>query len=131
MTLQQALVLSGPGVLVQPVAAAIAFFVAFPVLKLTNRYLGLVWPQDETSAFAPAQLVGRVGVVTIGTATTDRTAEVKVTGPDGRLHYVMCFVRDDSVPTGGEVLLEGRDDDTGNYHGVKNTNPDLSPSLYS
>lgn len=131
MVLQQALVLTGLPTLIQPVAAVIAFFVALPVLKFSNRFLGRCWPQDETSAFAPGLLIGRVGVVTIGTASRDRTAEVKVTGPDGRLHYVMCFVRDDSVPTGGEVLLQSRDGATGNYHGVKNDNPNLSPSLYS
>jgi hypothetical protein len=130
MILQQVLILTGPGPLIQPAAAAMAFFAALPALKYTNRFLGRCWPQDETSSFAPALLIGRVGVVTIGTASSDRAAEVKVTGPDGRSHYVMCFVRDDSVPQGGEVLLQSRDDTTGNYHGVKNSNPDLSPSLY-
>ena len=130
MILQQALILTGLPPLIQPAAAVIAFFAALPALKFANRLLGRCWPQDETSAFAPDLLIGRVGVVTIGTASRARAAEVKVTGPDGRLHYVMCFVRDDSVPAGGEVLLQSRDEATGNYHGVKNNNPDLSPSLY-
>ena len=130
MVLQQALVMTGFPPLIQPAAATIAFFVALPVLKFANRFLGLCWPQDETSAFAPGLLIGRVGVVTIGTASRDRAAEVKVTGPDGRLHYVMCFVREDSVSTGGEVLLQSRDEATGNFHGEENNNPDLSPSLY-
>lgn len=130
MILQQVLVLTGPGPLIQPAAAGIAFFLALPALKYSNRLLGGCWPKDETSSFSPNLLIGRVGVVTIGTASADRPAEVKVTGPDGRPHYVMSFVRGGSVPTGGEVLLECRDGVTGTYQGVKNDNPDLSPSHY-
>lgn len=130
MLLQQILVLTGPGPLVKWAAAAIAFVVALPVLKFSNRLLGRILPHDETSSFSAELLVGRVGIVTIGTASPDRAAEVKVTGPDGRSHYVMTFVRDASVPQGGEVLLERRDDHTGHYHGSRNTNPDLSPGLY-
>jgi hypothetical protein len=130
MALQQILVLTGVGPLMQPAAAAIAFFAALPVLKLANRLLGRCWPQDETSAFSPQLLIGRVGVVTIGTASGDRAAEVKVTGPDGRAHYVMTFVAGEGVPQGGEVLLQRRNETTNHFYGVKNSNPDLSPSLY-
>ena len=130
MLLQQSLVTAGPGPLLQPVAGAIAFVAALPILKFANRLLGKIMPHDETSAFAPGLLIGRVGVVTIGTATPGRAAEVKVTGPDGRSHYVMCLVTGEDVPQGGEVLLQSRDQATGLYHGVRNNNPDLSPSLY-
>lgn len=128
--LQQGLVLTGFSPLPQPWAAAAAFCLALPGLKLANRMLGRFWPHDESSSFAPELLIGRVGVVTIGTASSGRAAEVKVTGPDGRSHYVMCLVRGDSVPQGGEVLLLTRDQATGHYHGERNNNPDLSPSLY-
>jgi Protein of unknown function (DUF1449) len=130
MLLQQSLQLAGFSPLAQPLAAAIAFGLALPGLKLANRILGRFWPRDESSSFAADLLIGRVGVVTIGTASATRAAEVKVTGPDGRSHYVMCFVSGDSVPQGGEVLLQSRDEATGHYHGAKNTNPDLSPTLY-
>lgn len=130
MMLQQILLLAGPGPLLQPVAAVIAFFAALPVLKLANRVMGRIFPHDETSAFSPDLLIGRVGVVTIGTAAAERAAEVKVAGPDGRSHYVMCFAAVEPVSQGGEILLESRDAGTGIYRGVKNNNPDLSPSLY-
>ena len=108
-----------------------SFFTALPVLKFSNRLLSRILPQDETSAFSPELLIGRVGVVTIGTATADRAAEVRVTGPDGRSHYVMTFVTGaGSVPQGGEILLERRDEATGHFYGSANRNPDLSPSLY-
>jgi hypothetical protein len=125
MLLQQILVLTGIGPMVNWAAAGIAFAAALPVLKGANRLLSRILPQDETSSFSAELLVGRVGVVTIGTATADRAAEVKVTGPDLRNHYVMTFVRGVSVPQGGEVLLERRDEATGHYHGTLNTNPDL------
>ena len=131
MLLQQFLVLIGPGPLFPAAAAVVAFFAALPALKFANRLLARLLPQDETSAFSPDLLIGRVGVVTIGTATTDRAAEVKVIGPDGRSHYVMAFVTGGSVPQGGELLLQSRDESTGHYQGTPNDNPDLSPSLYS
>ncbi|MES2708894.1 MAG: OB-fold-containig protein [Verrucomicrobiota bacterium] len=131
MILQESLILARLPALPGAWAAAAAFFPALPLLKLANRALGRVWPKDETSAFPVEHLVGWVGVVTIGTATEDRAAEVRVTGPDGRAHYVMCRVSGDPVPQGGEVLLRGRDPVTGCFRGVRNTNPDLSPNLYS
>ena len=131
MLLQQFLFLIGPGPLFPAAAAVLAFFAALPALKFANRLLARLLPQDETSAFSPDLLIGRVGVVTIGTATTDRAAEVKVIGPDGRSHYVMAFVTGGSVPQGGELLLQSRDESTGHYQGTPNDNPDLSPSLYS
>ncbi len=131
MFLQQVLVSAGLPPLIQPVAAAIAFLVGLPLLKLSNRLLGKFWPQDESSAFAPSLLIGRVGTVTIGTATADRAAEVRVTGPDGRSHYIMCYAAADPVAQGGEILLLSRDDATGHYRGAANTNPDLSPELYT
>ena len=131
MLLQQFLVLIGPGPLLPVVAAVVAFFAALPVLKFANRLLARLLPQDETSAFPPDLLIGRVGVVTIGTATAGRAAEVKVTGPDGRCHYVMAFVTGGNVPQSGEILLQSRDVSTGHYRGAPNHNPDLSPSLYS
>jgi hypothetical protein len=130
MLLQQTLVLLGPGPLLPWIAAAVAFFVALPVLKFSNRLLSRILPKDETSSFDANLLLGRVGVVTIGTATADLAAEVKVTGPDGRSHYVMVFVSGDSVSQGGEVLIEHRAEKNGYYHGTRNTNPDLSPKLY-
>ena len=76
-------------------------------------------------------LIGWVGVVTIGTATEERAAEVRVTGPDGRPHYVMCRVSGESVTQGGEVLLRSRDAVSGCFHGVRNTDPNLSPKIYT
>ncbi len=130
MLLQQLLVLAGIPPLAPWLAGGAMFVAVLPVLKLSNRFLGKIAPRDETSSFDPEQLIGRVGIVTIGTAHADRAAEIKVTGPDGRSHYVMVFASDESVPQGGEILLQRRDAATGNFHGRRNDNPDLSPTLY-
>jgi hypothetical protein len=130
MLLQESLQLAGLSPLSQIVAATAAFFMALPGMKLANRLLGGFWPQDESSAFAPELLLGRVGVVTIGTATAERAAEVKVVGPDDRNHYVMCFAKAEAVAQGAEIILLTRDEATGHYYGEKNANPDLSPAHY-
>lgn len=130
MMLQEALILAGFGPLLESLAAVAAFLVALPVLKFSNRLMGRVFPQDETSAFAPDLLVGRIGIVTIGAATSTRAAEVRVLGPDGKSHYVMCYAGDESVSQGGELLLKSRDAATGHFRGEQNQNPDLSPAHY-
>ena len=86
---------------------------------------------NEGIGAAIALELATLGLKVIGTATTDRAAELKVTGPDGRSHYVMAFVIGGNVPQGGEILLQSRDESTGHYRGTPNNNPDLSPSLYS
>lgn len=131
MMLQQALILAGIGPVAWPLSGTAAFLAALPVMKFSNRMLGRIWPQDETSAFPEDHLLGRVGTVTIGTATRERAAEVRVTGPDGRQHYVMCAVTGDSVAQGGEILLQSRNAATGHFLGTRNTDANLSPELYS
>lgn len=131
MTLQQALISLGVGPWPPVAAAAAVFFLGLPALKLSNRLLAKLWPKDETSAFSPEQFIGRVGMVTIGTATGERPAEVKVVGPDGRAHYLMTVVSGEPVPQGGEVLILERDAAKGIYRGVRNTDANLSPALYS
>lgn len=131
MMLQQALILAGIGPVAWPLSGSTAFLAALPVMKFANRTLSRIWPQDETSAFPEEHLLGRVGTVTIGTATPERAAEVRVTGPDGRQHYVMCAVTGDSVPQGGEILLQGRNAATGHFRGIRNTDTNLSPRIYN
>lgn len=131
MFIQEVLSFVRVGPLPQLPVAAFAFVVALPLLKFSNRLLGKLWPNDETSAFSPSLLIGRVGTVTIGSATSSRAAEVRVTGPDGRSHYVMSFATGDPVPQGAELHLQSRDAATGHFRGTLNTNPDLSPKLFS
>lgn len=117
-TLQGGLQAAGLSLLPAGLAAIPAFFLALPVLKYLNRMLGRIWPSDETSAFSQDELVGRVGIVTIGSATPDRSAEIKVIGPDRRPHYVMAFSKEGIVSQGHEILLTERISGTSQYRGL-------------
>jgi hypothetical protein len=95
----------------------------------TVRGLGAVvaWiiPRDETSAVSDATLIGRAGVVTIGTARTGMAAEVKVKDHLGRGHYLMVEpdTPDEEFPQGTAVLIVKKVGAT--YRGIRNPHPDL------
>jgi hypothetical protein len=109
-----------------PVAAGASLFLALPILKYMNRWLGRVWPDDETSAFAPEEFIGRTGVVTIGKATPERAAEVRLIGPDQRTHYLMVLTKDGVVSQGEEILIIERLPDQTLYRGIPASQPLLS-----
>ena len=109
------------------VAAAVALVPAVFLARLGNRAFGRLWPRDETSAVSPDEYVGHVGVVTVGTATMVRAAEVKLQLPHGGTHYLMVQARGEDLPAGTEVLIVARVPGGPFFLGERNTEPLLSP----
>ena len=127
-TLQGALEAADLPLLTSGIAAIPAFVLALPILKYLNRWLGRIWPDDETSAFSPDEFVGRVGTITIGQATMDRAAEVKVVGPDQKHHYIMAYTKETPLSQGEQILLTERIVGTAYYRGIPPHEP-IKPSL--
>lgn len=100
----------GLGFLPAFIAAPAALVGAVPVLKLGNRWLGRIWPKDETYAVSQDSFIGRVAVVTIGKATFDRPAEARLQDQFGHTHYIMAAPdnQGDEFPQGETVLVVGR-----------------------
>ncbi len=86
-------------------AVGLAFTAALPQLRWGNQLFGRIWPRDESSAVHERTFVGCYGVVALGTATTDRAAEVKFIGPGGDTHYTMAFASREDLPQGTPVVL--------------------------
>ena len=108
-------------------AAAAALVPAVFLARLGNRAFGRLWPRDETSAVSPEEYVGHVGIVTVGTATPERAAEVKLQLPHGGTHYLMVQARGEELPAGTEVLIVARVPGGPFFLGERNTEPLLSP----
>lgn len=70
-------------------AAPLAFLGTLPLARGAVALLALVLPGDETSAVSEATFVGRVAVVTLGTASQGSPAQAKLQDEHGKTHYVM------------------------------------------
>lgn len=103
------------------VAGMVVWFLSLPLLRLSAKCLYKILPRDETSAIEISELIGRVGVVTLGTATHDQSAQIRVKDTHGQNHYVMAFSdTEDVLKQGDTVLLVSQ---TGvNFKAIKNVN---------
>lgn len=87
-------------------AAAVAWFAALLPVRWTAAGLYRILPKDETTAVFSSDLVGRVGVVVLGTAAAGSPAQVRVRDAFGQQHYVMAEADgNDTLPQGSAVLL--------------------------
>jgi hypothetical protein len=64
-------------------------------------------PKDESSAVSSAEFVGKLAVITCGTASAGKPAEARLYDNFGQAHYVMLEPdqADQSFTTGTEVLV--------------------------
>lgn len=104
--------------------ASVASVPAFIGGLLTTRYLALglarLIPNSETSAVSTDSFVGRVAVITLGSATSGKPAQAKLQDGHGQTHYLM--VEPDQVEVmfqqGDRILLVGRK--AGVFKGIPN-----------
>ncbi|GGW68568.1 YqiJ family protein [Alishewanella tabrizica] len=107
-------------------AVPCVFMLSLPVLRLGSGMLHHVMPKDETTAVSSDSLLGRIAIITLGTARKDYAAEAKVKDQHGYQHYVQVEPDNplDVFQQGAEVLLLTRQG--GVYKAIKNQNPHLS-----
>ena len=93
-----------------PLAAVGAFSVAVPTVRIVGGWIARIIPKDQTSAVSPDELVGRLAVITTGTARAGFAAEARVKDRFGTTHYVMVEPEnsDEEFPSRTEVLLKRR-----------------------
>jgi hypothetical protein len=102
-----------------------ALVISVPAVRLFGGALAAVLPKDETDAVTEASLVGRVAIITLGTARAGYPAEARTTDTHGTTHYLMVEpdTPSDEFPAGTAVLLVSK---TGAlFKAIPNPNPAL------
>jgi len=84
-----------------------AFVVALLILKVMGGLLERLMPTDETEAVSEKSFIGRIAIVTLGTATKGSAAQAKLKDEYGHPHYIMVEPDTDreTFKQGDEVLL--------------------------
>jgi len=76
-----------------------------------GRFLGRIFPKDQTEAASRQDLVGAYATIIRGTARQGQPAEAKTTDLRGRNHYILLepSVPEQSYTAGDRVFIVGRD----------------------
>lgn len=107
-------------------AVPLVLVASLPLVRLGGGVLQAVMPRDETTAVTEDSLLGRIAVITLGTARQNYPAEARVKDQHGYTHYLQLEpdAEGDEFLQGTEVLLLSRQGAV--YKGIKNINPHLS-----
>lgn len=74
-----------------PLLAAVpALFGGGLVMRHLGRVVGRIIPKEETAAISRESFVGRMGVVSGGTARTGLPAQIRITDEHGTTHYLLA-----------------------------------------
>jgi hypothetical protein len=95
-----------------PVLASVgAAAAALPITRLGGTLFARIMPRDQTEAVSRDSFVGRVAVVTAGTARRGLPAEAKLRDAFGQTHYLRVEPDDEqaTLVAGTEVLIVRRD----------------------
>jgi len=88
-------------------AAPVAFVGALPVSRGFTAGIARIMPRDETEAVSTDSFIGRIAVITTGTARHGSAAQARLNDQYGQAHYVMVEPdsTEEAMPSGTEVLL--------------------------
>lgn len=108
------------------IAVPVVLFLSLPAVRLGGGILQHLMPRDETTAVSSDSLLGRVAVITLGTARHQYAAEARVKDQHGYQHYVQVEPdnSEECFEQGSEVLLLTRQGAI--YKAIRNDNPLLS-----
>jgi len=92
------------------IAVIIAGAAAIPGTRWASRLVSWILPRDETYALGDEDLIGRVGIVTLGPVSAGAAARAKVQDKHGNWHFprVMPGTAGDSIPEGARILFIDR-----------------------
>lgn len=88
-------------------AAPIAMVAALPVSRAFSAGIARIMPRDETEAVSTDSFIGRIAIITTGTARRGSAAQARLNDQYGQTHYVMVEPdsAEETLPSGTEVLL--------------------------
>lgn len=84
-----------------------ALIVTFPVVRVCGGVLARILPKDETESVSEESFIGRVAVITLGTATQGKPAQARLKDQHGQSHYIMVEpdLADASFTQGASILI--------------------------
>lgn len=90
-----------------PIAVLGATAAALPITRLASRLFGRIFPREESYVTSGVDLVGLVGVVTIGPVRAGVVAKARIRDRHGNTHFppILPFDDSDVIEEGVEVLL--------------------------
>ncbi len=88
------------------IPSAAAFAAAMIFVKFSGMALAKLIPKDETEAVSEDSFIGRVAVITLGTAKSGKPAQARLRDQHGQVHYIMVVPDSeaDVFEAGSEVL---------------------------
>lgn len=103
-----------------------AFLIALPIVRVCGGWLNRLLPGDETTAVSEHSFIGRIAVITLGTAAFGKPAEAKLRDEHGQHHYLMVEPDQgaEPFPQGTHVVLTERLGSV--YRAIRNYNPNLA-----
>ncbi|WP_321530729.1 YqiJ family protein [uncultured Desulfuromonas sp.] len=106
-------------------ASVLSMTASLPLVRVLGGGLAKILPKDETSAVSDQSFIGRVAVITLGTARQGAAAEGKLVDKYGQTHYLMIEpdVVDDAFPQGEQVLVVSKRE--GVFRAIRNVNQSL------
>jgi len=112
-TLQWVLINLGLPLLPAWIAGLAALVPAFPVTSTLSRIVAFIIPKDETFVGSKEDVVGKIGVITQGTARGDLPAQCRVSDGHGGSFYLQAVPNTgvDPIPEGTSVIVISRTDD--------------------
>ncbi|MCP5197883.1 MAG: YqiJ family protein [Gammaproteobacteria bacterium] len=90
------------------------------MVRFGGRTLGRLLPGDYSEVVSEASFIGRIAVITLGTATYDSPAQAKLRDQYGQTHYVMTApdLPEEFFSTGTQVLIVRKEGSV--YRAIRN-----------
>ncbi|MCP3870905.1 MAG: YqiJ family protein [Gammaproteobacteria bacterium] len=107
------------------IACGAALIIALPLTRAGGRLVARLIPRDETEAVSGSSFVGRVAVLTLGSARAGYAAQARLTDKHGQAHYLMVEPEGATeLAAESEVLIVKKQGHK--YLAIPNPNPLLS-----
>jgi hypothetical protein len=88
-------------------ASVPAVLLGLVIVRIFGAILGKIIPKDETEAVSEKSFIGRIAVITLGSAKPGSPAEAKLRDKHGQTHYIMVEPdeTDEEFEKGTQVIL--------------------------
>ncbi|WP_428034667.1 YqiJ family protein [Amphritea sp.] len=102
-----------------------AAVLTLPLTRVSAKGIARVLPRDESEAVSSDSFIGRVAVITTGTARVGSPAQAKIKDQHGQTHYLMVEPdkNQPDQPQGSQVLIIKQQQSC--FIVIPNTNPNL------